>query len=54
MIRRVLISVTLLLAFGASHGGVLPDDRADVLYHLYDGGGVEIDGWRTMDMATET
>jgi nuclear transport factor 2 (NTF2) superfamily protein len=22
----------------------LPDDRADVLYHLYDGGGVEIDG----------
>jgi hypothetical protein len=44
MIRRVLISVTLLLAFGASHGGVLPDDRADVLYHLYDGGGVEIDG----------
>jgi len=44
MIRRVLISVTLLLAFGASHGGVLPADRADVLYHLYDGGGVEIDG----------
>ncbi len=23
---------------------MLPDDRADVLYHLYDGGGVEIDG----------
>ena len=41
--RRGLIAV-LLLAFGASHAGVLPDDRADVLYHLYDGGGVEIDG----------
>ena len=24
--------------------GVLPDDRADVLYHYYDGGGVQIDG----------
>jgi len=32
------------MAFGAAHAGVLPDDRADVLYHLYDGGGVEIDG----------
>ena len=41
--RRGLISF-LLLAFGAAHAGVLPDDRADLLYHLYDGGGVEIDG----------
>ena len=41
--RRGLI-VALLLAFGTAHAGVLPDDRADVLYHLYDGGGVEIDG----------
>ena len=32
------------MAFGVTHAGVLPDDRADVLYHLYDGGGVEIDG----------
>lgn len=24
--------------------GVLPDDRADVMYHYYDGGGVTIDG----------
>jgi len=24
--------------------GVLPDDRADMLYHYYDGGGVQIDG----------
>ena len=41
--RRGLI-IVLLLAFGTVHAGVLPDDRADVLYHLYDGGGVEIDG----------
>ena len=32
------------MAFGVAQAGVLPDDRADVLYHLYDGGGVEIDG----------
>jgi hypothetical protein len=43
MLRRGLI-VVLLLAAGLSRAGVLPDDRADVLYHLYDGGGVEIDG----------
>ena len=41
--RRALL-IVLVLAFGAAHAGVLPDDRADVLYHLYDGGGVEIDG----------
>ena len=44
MIRRVLTIAALLMAFGATHAGVLPDDRADVLYHLYDGGGVQIDG----------
>ena len=43
MMRRGLI-VALLLASGAAQAGVLPDDRADVLYHRYDGGGVEIDG----------
>ena len=32
------------MAFGVAHAGVLPDDRADVLYHRYDGGGVTIDG----------
>jgi hypothetical protein len=44
MIRRVLTIAALLMAFGVAHAGVLPDDRADVLYHLYDGGGVQIDG----------
>ena len=27
-----------------AEAGVLPDDRADALYHLYSGGGVEISG----------
>jgi len=34
----------LLTAAGTATAGVLPDDRGDVLYHLYVGGGVEIDG----------
>ena len=32
------------LAAGQSTAGVLPEDRADVLYHSYDGGGVTIQG----------
>ena len=44
MIRRILFIAASVLAFGVAHAGVLPDDRTDVLYHLYDGGGVEIDG----------
>ena len=44
MMHRILIIAASLLAFGVAHAGVLPDDRADVLYHLYDGGGVTIDG----------
>lgn len=44
MFRRRLLLATLLMAFGSAHSGVLPEDRTDILYHLYDGGGVEIDG----------
>jgi len=44
MLRRLLLSAILLAFNGAALAGVLPDDRTDVLYHLYDGGGVEIDG----------
>jgi hypothetical protein len=44
MMRRILTIAVFLMAFTAAQAGVLPDDRADVLYHLYDGGGVEIDG----------
>lgn len=41
---KTVIGLTLLALAGAATAGVLPEDRADVLYHLYDGGGVEIDG----------
>ncbi len=42
---RLASSLILLLAAVApADAGVLPDDRADVLYHRYDGGGVTIDG----------
>jgi hypothetical protein len=34
----------LLLVAGPLAAGVLPEDRADALYHFYDGGGVQIDG----------
>lgn len=33
-----------MAAATVSHGDVLPDDRADILYHSYDGGGVEVEG----------
>jgi hypothetical protein len=36
--------VVLLCAGTAAQAGVLPEDRADILYHRYDGGGVTIDG----------
>ncbi len=43
-IRNAFASIILLALTRASVAGVLPDDRSDVLYHLYDGGGVTIDG----------
>jgi hypothetical protein len=39
-----LALVALAMLAGAARAGVLPEDRADVLYHSYDGGGVTIDG----------
>ena len=33
-----------LLCPASSIAGVLPEDRADLMYHYYDGGGVQIDG----------
>ena len=44
MLRRFSQCAVLLTMFGSALAGVLPDDRADILYHLYDGGGVKIDG----------
>jgi len=38
-----VLTIGLLLGSGAV-AGVLPEDRTDFLYHLYDGGGVAIDG----------
>lgn len=43
-LRRGFIFAALLSGCVTVHAGVLPEDRADILYHLYDGGGVEIDG----------
>ena len=44
MLRRGLLIAVTLAIFGVADAGVLPEDRTDILYHLYDGGGVEIDG----------
>jgi hypothetical protein len=48
MRRLSLVSILTLLALVtlplASHAGVLPEDRADLLYHRYEGGGVTIHG----------
>lgn len=44
MLRRISLTALLLAIAANAVAGVLPEDRADVLYHLYDGGGVEIDG----------
>ena len=37
-------SLALLLAAATVQSAVLPEDRADVLYHRYDGGGITIQG----------
>lgn len=42
--KRCLVILLSLAAVEASHAGVLPEDRADVLLHSYDGGGVTIQG----------
>jgi hypothetical protein len=38
------IAVILLINGNSLFATVLPEDRADVMYHRYDGGGVEVDG----------
>ncbi|MGL6223598.1 MAG: DUF3570 domain-containing protein [Steroidobacteraceae bacterium] len=42
--QRLGWAATALVMAGAVQAAVLPDDRADVLYHRYEGGGVTIDG----------
>ncbi len=42
--RGIVVLFLALLASSGARAGVLPEDRADILYHLYTGGGVDIDG----------
>jgi hypothetical protein len=44
MIRLFALAGPALVAGSAAQAAVLPDDRADAMYHRYDGGGVTIDG----------
>jgi hypothetical protein len=42
--QRLVWATAALVMAGAVQAAVLPDDRADVLYHRYEGGGVTVDG----------
>ena len=42
--HSIAASLLILTLAGTAAAGVLPEDRTDILYHLYDGGGVTIDG----------
>lgn len=42
VIRRAV--PTLLFAVSLTQAAVLPEDRADAMYHYYDGGGTKVDG----------
>lgn len=43
-LRASLLILVVVAAAATAVAGVLPEERADVLYHSYDGGGVTIDG----------
>ena len=40
--RGIAVVVLALFAGNAVHAGVLPEERTDIAYHLYTGGGVDI------------
>lgn len=42
--HSIAASLLILTLADTAAAGVLPEDRTDILYHLYDGGGVTIDG----------
>ena len=44
MKRSLILGLLSLAALRVADAGVLPEDRADVLLHSYDGGGVTIEG----------
>jgi len=43
-IKLAVVAATVLISLKAVHAAVLPEDRADALYHYYEGGGVDIQG----------
>ena len=43
-IHRILFSVLLFGSLSSTQAAVVPEDRTDILYHSYDGGGITIDG----------
>ncbi|UUA72038.1 DUF3570 domain-containing protein [Cellvibrio sp. QJXJ] len=43
VINRLLVLGLMFMA-SVAHAAVLPDERIDILYHGYDGGGAQIDG----------
>ena len=42
--RASFFAVLVTWSTGGLLAAVLPEDRADVMYHSYDGGGVEVNG----------
>jgi hypothetical protein len=44
MALRRCLPLLLLLATAAGQSAVLPEDRADIMYHRYSGGGLTVDG----------
>lgn len=41
---RLLLTYILLAGVAFTHAATLPEDRTDLLYHAYEGGGADIDG----------
>jgi len=39
-----VLGFLLVVAGSQSHGAILPEDRSDVMYHGYDGGGLQVNG----------
>ncbi|MEM8844794.1 MAG: DUF3570 domain-containing protein [Pseudomonadota bacterium] len=44
VVTRYIVILIALFAFEYLQAASLPEDRADIGYHYYDGGGVEVDG----------
>jgi hypothetical protein len=42
--RYLRMTVAAAVLLGVARAGVLPDDRADLMYHRYEGGGLTVDG----------